>query len=257
MSEFDSIAAKFERHRSVPVAATEQIVDALRSIIDPAIVRVLDLGAGSGRLGRTLVHGWSGYVGLDSSFAMLDQFRLSAKLTGDLTPSLVWGDGCHLPFRSGTFGAVLLAHVLSAAKNWRELLTESRRVLDAGGFVILAQRVAPSHGLDIQLLEQLRKILASMNIGMPEPGKVTREARSWLAEVSRSNQHLVAAGWKSDCTPRAFIVRHETGVRFSALSSEVQEESMCRLSDWAIGAFGSLDAVFTEEYRFELDAFQF
>ena len=152
---------------------------------------------------------------------------------------------------------MLLAHVLSVSQNWQELLAEARRVLDSDGFLILAQRVGPPNGVDAQLRDQLKTILASMSIEMPEAGKMKRDARTWLGIAANSQEHVVAATWKLDCSPRDFINRHSTGARFSALHRDLQQESMRRLSEWAIGKFGSLDAFFTEEYRFELDAFRF
>jgi ubiquinone/menaquinone biosynthesis C-methylase UbiE len=257
MSDFDLVAAAFERHRALPDVATQQIIEAVLSLLKPAKVNLLDLGAGTGRLGRAFVSAQISYVGLDASYAMLDRFRINSQSVNGWYPSLVQADGRFLPFSSDTFTAVLLAHVLSASQNWQELLGEARRVLDSDGFLILAQRVGSARGLDAQLREELKTILGSMNVEMPEAGKMKRDARTWLGTAAKSQQHIVAATWKSDCSPRDFINRHSTGARFSALPVNVQQESMRRLSAWAVGRFGSLDAPFAEEYRFELDVFRF
>ncbi len=257
MSDFDLVAAEFERHRALPDVATQQITESVLSLLKPGKINLLDLGAGTGRLGRAFVSAQIRYVGVDISYAMLDRFRLNTKSTNSLLPLLIQADGCFLPFNDGTFSAVLLAHVLSVSQNWKELLAEACRVLDSDGFLMLAQRIGPPNGVDAQLRDQLKTILASMKIEMPEAGKMKRDARTWLGNVAKSQQHIVAASWKSDCAPRDFINRHSTGARFSALPQEVREESMRRLSEWAFGKFGSLDRFFTEEYRFELDAFRF
>jgi ubiquinone/menaquinone biosynthesis C-methylase UbiE len=257
MSDFDLVAAEFERHRALPDVATQQITESVLSLLKPVKVNLLDLGAGTGRLGRAFVSARIRYVGVDTSYAMLDRFGLNTKSTNVLFPLLVQADGCFLPFGDGTFTAVLLAHVLSALQNWQELLAEACRVLDSDGFLILAQRVGPANGVNAQLRDRLRAILASMKIEMPEAGKMKRDARTWLGNVAKSQQHIVAANWKSDCAPRDFINRHSTGARFSALPQEVREESMRRLSEWAIEMFSSLDALFTEEYSVVLDAFRF
>jgi ubiquinone/menaquinone biosynthesis C-methylase UbiE len=257
MSEFDLVAAEFERHRALPDAVPGQIREAVRAIVSPSVLNVLDLGAGSGRLGRAFIAARDRYVGVDTSYAMLDRFRLTTQSANDSHPSLVQADGCFLPFRDDTFSAVMLAHVLSASPNWRDLLAETCRVLEPNGFLILAQRVGPTNGIDAQLRKQLRTILTGMSIELPEPGQVKTDARTWLMSIARSKQHLVAARWKSDTAPRDFLKRHATGVRFAALPSDVQKESMQRLSEWAVEKFGSLDASFAEEYDFELDAYQF
>ncbi len=257
MSDFDLVAAEFERHRALPDVVTERIKEAVLSFLDPARSSVLDLGAGTGRLGRAFVNAQVPYVGVDASYAMLDRFRLNSISINGPVPSLVQADGCSLPFRNTTFTAVLLAHVLSVSQNWQELLAEARRVLDSDGFLILAQRVGPSNGVDAQLRDQLKTILARMSVEMPEAGKMKRDARTWLGTAAKSQQHLVAATWNSDCAPRDFINRHWTGARFSVLPQEIREESMRRLSEWAIVTFGSLDNSSVEEYGFELDAFRF
>lgn len=257
MPDFDPVAGEFERHRALPDLVTEQIREAVLSLLDPARISVLDLGAGTGRLGRAFVNAQVRYVGVDASYAMLDRFRLNSLSTKGSVPSLVQADGCSLPFRDATFTAVLLAHVLSVSQDWQELLVEAGRVLDSNGFLILAQRAGPSNGVDAQLRDQLKTILSSMGVEMPEAGRTKRDARTWLGTAAKSRQHLVAATWRSDCAPRDFINRHSTGARFSALPAEIREESMRRLSEWAIVQFGSLNTSVVEEYRFELDAFRF
>lgn len=257
MAEFDLVAAEFERHRALPDLATEQIRDAVLSILEPAGASLLDLGAGSGRLGRAFVSGPVRYVGVDSSYAMLNRFRLSTSGTNDLLPALVQADGCLLPFGNHTFAGVLLAHVLSASRSWKDLLTEACRVLESKGVLILAQRVGPVTGVDAQLREYLRQVLALMGVEMPEAGRMKNDARTWLASVACSQEHRVAARWKTDCAPRDFLKRHSTGVRFSSLPRAIQQESLKRLSEWAIERFGSLDMSFGEDYSFELDAFRF
>ena len=63
---------------------------------------------------------------------------------------------------------------------------------------------------------------------------------------------MIAAAWNADRTPRGFLDRHPTGVRFSALPEPLKEEALHRLRRWAATAFGSLDAVFSERHSLEL-----
>src|SRR5260370_33667862 len=226
MTDFDPVAGEFERHRALPDVVTEQIREADLAVLGPARVCVLDLGAGAVRLGRAFVKAQIRYVGVDASYAMLNRFRLSAKGGNGVFGSLVQADGCRLPFGVNTFTAVLLAHLISASENWKELLIEACRVLDPGGFLVLAQRVGPANGIDSQLREQLKSILAGMGVEMPEAGKMKRDARTWLASVAKSQQHIVAAKWILDCSPRDFMYRHSTGARFRALPSAIKEKSM-------------------------------
>jgi ubiquinone/menaquinone biosynthesis C-methylase UbiE len=241
----------------LPPTAVSQIRQAVLEVLGPAPGTLLDLGAGTGRLGRAFVGARDAYVGLDRSLPMLGQFKSTAQAANEAPPRLLQGDGSFLPFRGASFHAVLLAHVLSASADWSALLAEARRILDPGGMLVLAQRVGPEDGLDDQMRKQLRAILADMNLEMPEAGKTKKDARSWLRSVADGHQHVVAARWKEDRAPREFLERHSTGARFAALPAEVQRESMERLREWATLRFGALETPFVEEYAFALDAFRF
>jgi len=56
---------------------------------------------------------------------------------------------------------------------------------------------------------------------------------------------------------RGFLDRHRDGARFSALPKPLKDQSLRRLADWAAATFGSLDAVFSEQYAFALRVFKF
>jgi ubiquinone/menaquinone biosynthesis C-methylase UbiE len=241
----------------LPTAVVTQIRKAVLEVLGPAAGTLLDLGAGTGRLGRAFVAAKDAYVGFDRSLGMLGQFKSSAETLNEAHPRLVQGDGSFLPFRSGSFRVVLLAHVLSAFPDWSALLAEARRILEPGGVLVLAQRVGPEHGLDDQMRKQLKVILAEMNVEMPEAGKTKKDARSWLRSVADGHQHVVAARWKEDRTPGEFLERHSTGARFAALPAEVRRESLERLRHWATLRFGAVETPFVEEHSFALDAFRF
>jgi ubiquinone/menaquinone biosynthesis C-methylase UbiE len=229
----------------------------VRSVLGPAAGNLLDLGAGTGRLGRAFVGARDPYVGVDRSFAMLEQFRRTAQETNRSPPCLLQADGSFLPFRDRAFRGVLLAHVLSTSPSWSKLLAEATRVLGPGGVLFLAQRIGPPEGLDAQMRKQLRTILASLDVEVPDPGQVKTDARAWLQSVAVSCQHLVAARWELDSSPRDFLDRHATGARFAALPPEIRMLSMRRLGEWAVTTFGALDTWFAEEHRLEVDAFRF
>src|SRR6266851_3692697 len=72
--------------------------------------RVLDLGAGSGRIGRAFVAAGDDYVGVDLSLGMLRQFARRGDMNGR-RPRLLQADGERLPFGDATFDAVLLIQV--------------------------------------------------------------------------------------------------------------------------------------------------
>jgi SAM-dependent methyltransferase len=213
--------------------------------------RVLDLGAGTGRIGKAFVQANDCYVGVDFSLAMLQEFVAQSG-----SACLIQADGGKLPFPDGAFHVVLLMQVLSGARDWPGLLQEAQRVLSANGAIAVGKTATPENGIDAQLKQQLASILEEMGVSMHEPQKSRKQSLAWLEARATRRTHVTAAAWKTGRTPAEFLARHRTGARFAALPSTVQDEALQKLATWGQAEFGSLDQSFTEEHRFELDVFE-
>ncbi len=257
-SAFDSTAATFERDRPMPSGVPEAIRSAIwQAAPVPAPARVLDLGAGTGRFGKAFVAAGDLYIGIDLSFPMLREFRANS-----MSACLAQADGQQLPFRDGSFDVVMLMQVLSGAGNWQGILSETLRVLRAGGFIVVGHTVSSQEGMTARLKHQLNLILEEMipeetNVVRHQPQQARRQALAWLESSAGRRLHLCAASWSTSTTPREFLARHRTGARFAALPASAQEDALHQLGAWAKTAFGSLDTVFPEERSFELDVFEF
>ena len=251
MSVYDVAAPTFERHRALPDGVAEAIRAAVLGAVDASPPRLLDLGAGTGRIGIPFIAARDDYVGVDLSFGMLSEFRRRAADRA----RLVQADGERLPFADGSFDAIMLIQVFGGMRGWRRLLVETRRVLRGAGVLVLGRTVAPPDGLDARMKAKLSLLLGE--IGAPADRSNTRQdAQGWLEQQARGTR-LVAATWTARRTPRGFIERHRTGARFSALPAPVKDEAMRRLAAWAATAFGSLDAASAEPHGFELQLFRF
>jgi SAM-dependent methyltransferase len=246
MSVYDTMASDFDRRRALPDGVPDTIRDAILRTGLPARPRVLDLGAGAGRIGRCFVQAGDDYIGADLSFGMLHAFAGSI-----VAPRLVQADGARLPFADATFDAVLLVQVLSGAHGWRHLLTDTMRVLRPGGVLIAGRVVAPEDGIDAQMKARLAAILDGMDIH-PYRDRPRDDALSWLVRTMPCRSVLTAATWTAERTPAAFLARHGSGARFSVLDAVVKQAAMRRLADWATGQFGSVDTAFAETHKFEL-----
>jgi SAM-dependent methyltransferase len=254
MSIYDTAAPTFERHRALPDGVPEAIRAAVREAVDAPSPRLLDLGAGTGRIGIPFVAARDDYVGVDLSFGMLCEFNRRA-VDSAHAPRLVQADGERLPFADASFDAIMLIQVFGGMRGWRRLLVETRRVLRGAGVLVLGRAVAPPDGLDARMKARLALLLGE--IGAPADRTNTRQdAQGWLDQEARGTR-LVASTWTARRTPRGFIERHRTGARFSALPAPVKEEALRRLAAWAKTAFGSLDAASTEPHEFELQLFRF
>jgi ubiquinone/menaquinone biosynthesis C-methylase UbiE len=249
---FDLTASTFERHRALPAGVPEAVRQAIWDATGARRSgRVLDVGAGSGRFGRTFAAAGDHYIGIDTSLAMLREFHGRATAA-----CLFQADGESLPFRDDIFELILLMQVLSGTNNWRKLLVETARVIVPGGFVVVGQTSGPTGGIDKQMKRQLRAILQELGADAHDSEATRKQALELLASGASRQIHALAASWTAQRTPREFLERHRTAARFSALSAATQEQALKTLAGWAEKQFKSLDQSFTEEHNFELEIFR-
>jgi SAM-dependent methyltransferase len=180
MARFDAAAPTYDAFRGLP----DHVVEAIRAAVLDAAgprPRLLDLGAGSGRVGRAFVGAGDDYVGVDLSLGMLCQFARRAD-TGGRRPRLAQADGERLPFPEAAFDAVLLVQVFGGLEDWRRFLGEARRVLRPSGPLILGRGVLPDDGVDARMKIRLdairtpRRFIERHRLGarfsqLPEPVK--------------------------------------------------------------------------------------
>jgi ubiquinone/menaquinone biosynthesis C-methylase UbiE len=260
VSAFDAAAPNFNRHRALSNGVAEAIRSAVIAVAGGMRrSRLLDIGAGAGRIGHTFVTAGDNYVGVDLSFGMLRAFLHRATWggasPGPPPPRLVRADGRYLPFRDATFDVVMMIQIFGGMRDFRLLVSEARRVLRPSGAMILGRMLAAQHSIDARLRQRLALILSEIGI---DPGhNFHDEVEQALNSAACSAESVVAASWRADRTAREFLERHRTGARFSALSGPVQKQALRQLAVWAVVTFGSLDAVFSQPYAFQLQVFKF
>jgi demethylmenaquinone methyltransferase/2-methoxy-6-polyprenyl-1,4-benzoquinol methylase len=250
VSAFDVTAPGFDRHRSLPDGVPEAIRSAVLGVIDSPRPSLLDLGAGTGRIGWPFVAAGDDYVGVDVSLGMLREFKGRIRQA-----RVVQADGERFPFRDATFDAVMLIQVFGAMRGWRGVLAEARRVMRSAGTLLVGRTTAPADGIDEQMKQRLATILDAMGAQRDRASR-RAEALRFLAEAA-SESRVSAAAWNAERTPRAFLERHRTGARFAALPASIKDEALGKLAAWATATFGSLDATFREPHSFELRVFKF
>lgn len=151
MSAYDTTAPVFDRYRSLPAGVPEAIRSAtVAGAGDQPRPRVLDLGAGTGRIGKPFAEAGDACFGVDLSLGMLREFAGRSRENNECAPDLVQADGERLPFRDGIFDVVMLIQVLGGAHGWRRLLGETRRVTRARGALVIGQAAGPAEGIDVQ-----------------------------------------------------------------------------------------------------------
>jgi ubiquinone/menaquinone biosynthesis C-methylase UbiE len=256
-SRFDPVALSFDRHRALPAEVAQEIRRAILATVNvPAPPRLLDIGAGTGRLGRSFVQAGDDYVAADLSLGMLREFMRKAHDGHCGTPLLVQANGEQLPFRDGSFDAVMLVQIFGGMRGWRRLLGEARRVLRQSGVLLMGRWLIPPDGIDEQMKQRVQVLFAEMSLSLKLQSR-RENAQRWLEATAAQSTRIVAATWRASRTPRDFLERRSSGAQFSMLPATVKAEVLEKLSAWAAKSFGSLDAVFTEQHEFELRAFKF
>jgi SAM-dependent methyltransferase len=183
---FDRAAGFYDATRrfSPEVSATQtaQLREALRDVNGPT----LEIGVGTGRVALPLAAAGQRLVGLDISSAMLA--ALHDKAPGALP--LVQADATRLPFRDGSFGAAVVAHVLHLVSDWQVVVGELRRVVRPGG-VLLVTRGAQRAGTGLHA-EITRRARAAAGWTMPA-GR--------LDDLAELDAHLRSAGGEVTSLP--------------------------------------------------------
>ncbi len=256
MSAYDATAPSFDRHRALPEGVAGAIRATILGALEPSRPRILDLGAGTGRIGLSFAAASDDYVGMDLSFGMLSEFAGRASIEAMRRPLLAQADGRRLPFCAATFDAVMLIQVFGGMRQWRAVLAEARRVLQPAGALILGRSVAPAEGVDAAMKQRLALILDEMGVAA-RAGNTREEAERWLQAEAAESSRIVAAYWTAERTPRGFLERHRTGARFAKLPEPVKDEALQKLAAWAAETFRSLDSVSAERHQFELRIFRF
>jgi ubiquinone/menaquinone biosynthesis C-methylase UbiE len=255
-SPYDAAAPSFDRYRALPGGLPEALRFAVLGLFDLMRPRLLDLGSGTGRIGRVFVAAGDDYVGVDLSLGMLREFARRNRPCDGRALRLVQADGERLPFVEASFDAVMMIQVLGAARRWRPMVNEALRVLRAPGTLLFGHTVMPKDGLDTRMKQQLARLLAEMS-APPYHRDPRAEVIEWLNSVATSNSRVIAAKWEASRTPAGFLARQPSGAQFALLPQPTKDAALAKLAVWAATTFGSLDAEFSERHAFELNVFRF
>ncbi len=233
--DFSQNANVYDRRHGAQLSADLATRLAAAAQLRPGI-RIIDVGAGTGRVAVALAALGCEVVALDPAQPMLHV------LQGKGTEALVVaGEGARLPFADSSFEAAVLARTLYLMPDWRDVLTEVIRALKPDGRILHEWGNGASDEEWVQIREKARALFEEAGVSNPfHPG-----ARS----ESEVDEFLVGRGFATHDTVRvsgdvcltlgdfmARIMNGECSYTWD-VPVEVQRQCLPRLEKWVAEHF--------------------
>ncbi|NOK58378.1 MAG: class I SAM-dependent methyltransferase [Chloroflexi bacterium AL-W] len=248
---FDKIAHAYDAQRAHPPAVSREVGAAIARVAGEH-ARVLELGAGTGRIALPTAAAGCTVVGIDISLEMLRvAYQRGLQHDHGLT---IQGDITQLPLRDNAFDAVLAVHVLHLIPDWRGALAEAMRVLRSGGAFIQGIDWRDPESCAERLRGKLRETVVELmpNARPPGAGAAIGEELAKLGGVTESE--IVAAEWTSHASPAMLLARmaQRADAETWALDDTLLEETVARVRAWAEATWEDLNTEQEIQQRFVL-----
>lgn len=197
--QFDKDTQKLREIRAdgdviaAPVSESDRLLH--RALVELTVARplgdLLDIGCGQGRILKLLASRAHRAVGVDIDSDARRLARAELLLAGTPNTTLRHGDMMSLPFEDGEFDTVILDDVLGDAKDPTAALLEAKRLVTAGGRVLL---LAAVHSGDVsELREKFAALAASANLRLASPRPVPANDPAWLLAVAMPTDRSAVA----------------------------------------------------------------
>lgn len=255
---FDPQAAQFEARAGLSDAAAKDVVDAVVKLasLGPQD-QVVEIGAGTGEIGRWFVQSPVRYLGLDDAALMLEQF---AHKIGGRTDCLLHGDANESwPVESRSVRVIFgsrVFHLLDAA----HVAAEAKRVALPDRAYLLSGRVqrdpkSPKAAIRTKMRELL------VHNGLAPRNSDQNRSNLWAAALqlgARELQPVQAAQWSIHSRPMDAIDgwKGKDSMGGIAPPAAIKSRILDELAQWASSVWGRLDAVVTTQEFYVLEGVQ-
>jgi ubiquinone/menaquinone biosynthesis C-methylase UbiE len=252
---FDQAADFYDQTRPLFEATADLGIQSLLEVAGEG-ARILEAGAGTGRISIPLVERGADLIGCDLSAKMLRRQREKYPAA-----RLAQSDAVFLPFPSHHFDALLTVHVMHLIGPWRAALREFKRVLKSSG-VFLNVRTYDSVGTSIRgrMRDHWRSWLETQGVDTRHPGAPsTEEIQDELRSLGARLKEVEVARFSHPFTLRAELDRFASRV-FSdtwSVPESLYQASLEELRAWVAREYGDLDQEREESARFVFDAAYF
>lgn len=201
-------------------------------------VRLLDVGAGTGRVAIPFAELGYAVIALEPAMGMIQALRNKA---GHLPIRLLAAEGAALPFAEGQFHVLVLARILYLTPDWRQVLREARRVLAPGARLLHEWGNGENDEEWVQIREQARALFEEAGVSTPfHPGvRSESEVDAELAALGFTRESDVPAGPGPTMTLADFLRRLLAGELSYTwnVPTLVQDQCLPRLRAWAEARF--------------------
>ncbi len=250
---FDGQAPEFDRRVGLPEEDCRAIARAVLGLAGaPPGGTMIEIGAGTGMIGRWFLNHPVHYVGMDLSRGMLEVFR---HRPGIASVSLVQADGAQpWPLPDGSVRAVFSSraiHLLPLEHVVDELL---RVAAPEGAACVLGWVERQPESVKARLSREMQRRVEERGFPVRSAGgrRVLDACRErGTAELPKT----VVARWPVRHVPRQAIEnwRSKPGLGGTVLPPGVQEEILGELEAWAAETFSDLDAGWKSEEAYVLE----
>lgn len=251
MTSFDAQAAEFDLRAGL---SAETGRAAAAAVVALAAARpgdlLLEVGAGTGLVGRWLLEQPVRYLGLDVSRPMLEVFRRRLSAGAPLAQAdaaLPW------PLPDGAARAVFgsrALHLLSV----EHVVAELHRVGAAGAACVVGRVERPPESIKARLAREMRRRLRARGFA-PRSAGGRPLLDACLARGAHELPRTVVARWPAAHSPRRALAdwRRKEGLGGIVLPPGLQEEVLRELEAWAAAEYGGLDAELEVEEGYVLE----
>lgn len=255
---FDRAADIYDETRALPEDIATKQADALVAEIEAAgTSRVLEVGIGTGRIGRPLAARGVRVSGIDISTRMMA--RLRAQIEPSFAPvDLLLGDATRLPVRTASVRAVLVVHVLHLVSSWQETLDEIARVLEPGGILLRAREEYPDPNPWRETYAKWIEMEGARGFQRrprPSDEKIAKRLRALGASLRTEVYAQDEERW----TPAGNIeeTRNRVGSWTWQFPDDLFAELLAEFEPWVKERFGDMDKEYVQPRSFEIDVWTF